>query len=140
LLPGSPLRPGGVAGYVGREFRAYPSMRIADAGRFYAALRPCWNAGRFAELTTTAGLHGGFAIGRMKRAFQRVLVLAIAAASEPERIAVEGGEEFDEPGALAALALTLSSQAAVIVTFADVVPAALTERFERIVPAGGARG
>jgi len=139
LLPGSPPRPGGVAGYAGREFRAYPSMRIADAGRFYAALRPGWDAGQFTELTAAAGLRGGYAIGRMKRAFQRALVLAIAAASDPARIVVEGGEEFDEPGALAALARVLETHPAVTVTFADEVPAALANRFARVVAAGEAR-
>ena len=36
----------------------------------------------------------------MKRAYQRALVLALAAAAEPTLLVIENAEEFDEPATL----------------------------------------
>lgn len=104
-------------GYCGREYRAYPAMRIADAARFYGALNRGWDAERLREDLALAGLHERFEIKRMKRAFQRTLVLALAMAARPELLVVEHAEEFDEPGAHALLEASVARAPRVIVTY-----------------------
>jgi hypothetical protein len=104
--------------YCGAEYRVYPSMRIADAVRFFAALHARWNAEQLAADFETAGLAGSFEVRRMKRAYQRALVLAFAAAAEPELLVVESAEEFDEPRVEALLARAVARAPAALVTFA----------------------
>ena len=82
--------------YCGQEFRIYPSMRIAEAVRFYAAIHERWNAERLAADLAAANLRPDFEVRRMKRAYQRALVLALATAAEPASLVVENAEEFDE--------------------------------------------
>ncbi|GAC1307052.1 MAG: hypothetical protein NVSMB19_19610 [Vulcanimicrobiaceae bacterium] len=105
-------------GYCGREFRAYPSMRVADAARFYGALHARWDPARLRDDLATAGLDGRFDIGRMKRAYQRTIVLAFAMAARPQLLVVEHAEEFDEPGALALLEVSVARADRAIVTYA----------------------
>jgi hypothetical protein len=116
---GAPADPTAMPGlaYCGREFRAYPSMRIADAIRFYATLHARWNDARLRESLALAGLDERFEIGRMKRAFQRALVLAFALASEPVVLVVENAEEFDEERAHALLARAVGLVPRAIVTY-----------------------
>lgn len=113
---GDPAAPRGLA-YCGREFRAYPSMRVADASRFYRTLHERWDDARLAELLRLAGLEERFEIGRMKRAFQRAIVLAFALASEPDVLVVENAEEFDEDGARAVLERALALVPRTILTY-----------------------
>ncbi len=114
---GASLSPRGL-GYCGREFRAYPSMRIADAVRFYAALHARWNGARLREHLALAGLEERFEIGRMKRAFQRTLVLVLALAPEPDLLVVENAEEFDEERPHALLQRAVDVVPRVVVTYA----------------------
>ena len=135
------MRPGGSArapdsdlAYLGHDFRAYDYFSIAEASRFYAALERRWDAGVLARYLAIAGLEPRFEIKRMKRAYQRALVLCFALASSPERLVVELGEEFDEPPTRALLERATESVSHALVTFAsadgdlawfdDVVPAA----------------
>ena len=104
-------------GYCGREFRAYPAMRVAEAARFYGALNAGWDAPRLREDLQTAGLQERFEIRRMKRAYQRTIVLAFAMAAQPELLVVENAEEFDEPGAFALLEASVTRVARAIVTY-----------------------
>ena len=108
---GAPTDPAAMPGlaYCGREFRAYPSMRIADAVRFYAALHARWNAASLREYLAIAGLDERLEIRRMKRAFQRALVLALVLASVPVVLIVENAEEFDEERCRALLARAVAS-------------------------------
>jgi ABC-type multidrug transport system ATPase subunit len=91
--------PRGLA-YCGREFRIYPSMRIGEALRFYAALHERWDAARLEADLEAANLRPEFEVRRMKRAYQRALVLALATAAEPTMLVIENAEEFDEPATL----------------------------------------
>ena len=115
-----PAAPRGLA-YCGREFRADPSMTIADAARFYGTLHARWNTARLLDLLRLAGLEERFEIGRMKRAFQRAIVLAFALASEPDVLIVENAEEFDEDGARAVLERALALVSRAIVTYGAAV-------------------
>ena len=103
--------------YCGREFRAYPAMRISDAMRFYASLHARWSDVRVRELLALAGLEERFEIGRMKRAYQRALVLCFALASEPDVLVVENAEEFDEERSHALLQRALELVPRTIVTY-----------------------
>ncbi len=88
--------PRGLA-YCGREFRIYPTMSIADAIRFYGAIHERWNAEQLTDDLLASNLRPEFEVRRMKRAYQRALVLALATAAEPAALVVEHAEEFDEP-------------------------------------------
>jgi len=112
-------------GYCGREFRAYPAMRIADAARFYGALHARWDTARLRDDLATAGLAERFEIKRMKRAFQRTIVLAFAMAAQPRFLVVERAEEFDEPGALALLEASVARAQRAIVTYTGTPDVAL---------------
>ncbi len=116
---GAPADPAAMPGlaYCGREFRAYPSMRIADAMRFYATLHVRWNDVRLREQLALTGLDERFEIRRMKRAFQRALVLALALASEPAVLVVENAEEFDEERCRALLERAIDLVPHAIVTY-----------------------
>jgi len=111
--------------YCGREFRAYPGMRIGNAVRFYATIHARWNAARLHEALRLAGLDERFEIGRMKRAYQRALVLAFALASDPSVLVVENAEEFDEPGSRALLEHAIALVPRAIVTYGVNVTAPL---------------
>ena len=89
------VAPRGLA-YCGREFRIYPSMHISDALRFYSAIHERWNTERLEADLAIANLRPEFEVRRMKRAYQRALVLALATAAEPESLVIENAEEFDE--------------------------------------------
>ncbi len=111
-------------------------MRIAEAARFFAALHLRWNAAQLASDFEAAGLSGTFEVRRMKRAYQRALVLAFAAAAEPELLVVESGEEFDEPPAAALLARAVARVPAALVTFGgEARPAAAASVFSSVVTA-----
>lgn len=114
--PPSDGKPLGLA-YCGREFRAYPAMKIGDASRLYGALNVPWDGARLAEDLALAGMHERFEIKRMKRGFQRAIVLAYAMAARPELLVVENAEEFDEPGAFALLEASVARAARAIVTY-----------------------
>ena len=92
-------------------------MRIADANRFYATLHARWNDVRLREFLVLAGLDERFEIRRMKRAFQRALVLAYALASEPAVLVVENAEEFDEERLHALLERAIDFVPRAIVTY-----------------------
>ncbi|GAC1627151.1 MAG: hypothetical protein NVS4B5_18640 [Vulcanimicrobiaceae bacterium] len=110
--------------YCGREYRVYPSMRVADAARFYAALHERWDAARLHDVLALAGLDERFEIRRMKRAYQRALVVAFAIASVPEMLVVENVEEFDEAPSFASLQRAVDLVPRSIVTYgADVTRA-----------------
>ncbi|GAC1308280.1 MAG: hypothetical protein NVSMB21_13390 [Vulcanimicrobiaceae bacterium] len=104
-------------GYCGREFRAYPAMTIGDASRLYGALNAGWDAPRLHADLALAGMHDRFEIKRMKRGFQRAIVLAYAMAARPELLVVENAEEFDEPGAFALLEVSVTRVDRAIVTY-----------------------
>lgn len=104
-------------GYCGREFRVYPSMRVGEASRFYAALHDRWNAAVLRSDLERTGLGDAFEVRRMKRAYQRALVLAMALAAEPSLLVVEGAEEFDEAPAAALLERALGRVSRAIVTY-----------------------
>ncbi len=128
LVPGrASADPGAMPGvaYCGREFRAYPGMRVGDAVRFYATLHERWNAARLHEALRLAGLDERFEIGRMKRAYQRALVLAFALASDPSVLVVENAEEFDEPNSRALLERAIELVPRAIVTYGVNVTAPL---------------
>jgi hypothetical protein len=96
LAPASrELDPRGLA-YCGAEYRVYPFMRIADAVRFFSAVHERWDGDQLAADFKLAGLDGAFEVRRMKRAYQRTLVLALSAASLPSTLVVENAEQFDE--------------------------------------------
>lgn len=103
--------------YCGREFRVYRSMRIADAARFYAALHARWDGTQLDDDLALCGLRPGFEVRRMKRAFQRALVLALACAARPATLVVEYGDEFDEPPTRALLQRALGRVSRAIVTY-----------------------
>lgn len=104
-------------GYCGREFRAYPAMTIADASRLYGALNLRWDPARLRDDLALAGMADRFEIKRMKRGFQRAIVLAYAMAARPELLVVENAEEFDEPGAFALLEASVVRAERAIVTY-----------------------
>ncbi len=117
LAPASrELDPRGLA-YCGAEYRVYPFMRIADAVRFFSAVHERWDAEQLASDFALAGLDGAFEVRRMKRAYQRTLVLALSAASLPSTLVVENAEQFDEPPARALLARAIERAPAALVTF-----------------------
>ncbi len=103
--------------YCGREFRVYRSMRIADAKRFYAALNATWDAAQLDADLELAGLAPEFEVRRMKRAYQRALVLALSCASKPQTLVVEYGDEFDEAPAAALLERAVARTPHAIVTY-----------------------
>ncbi len=96
----------GVA-YAGRSFRVYPSMSVGDAVRFYGAINPEWQLERLEADLALVSLGENFEVRRLKRAYQRSLVLAFAAATSPELLVVEGAEEFDDERTEALLARVL---------------------------------
>ncbi len=108
--------PRGLA-YCGSEFRIYPFMRIADAVRFFSAIHDRWDAERLEADFELSRLDGSFEIRRMKRAYQRALVLALAAAAAPTTLVVERGEEFDDGPPSALLARAVERAPAALVTF-----------------------
>ncbi len=104
--------------YVGREYRVYSYMTVGFAARFYATLHDRWDPAALARALAVAGLAERFDVGRMKRAYQRTLVLAFALAALPRVLVVEGAEEFDEPGARALLERAVADVPAAVVTYA----------------------
>ena len=117
LAPGSDAQPEGLA-YIGREFRVYTFMRIGDAVRFFSALHGRWDADALAADFETSGLNAGHEVRRMKRTYQRALVLALAMAAVPDLLVVELGEEFDEEPTRALLRACVERAPRAIVTFA----------------------
>ncbi len=115
------LEPHGLA-YCGAEYRVYPFMRIADAVRFFSAVHERWDAAQLAGDFALAGLNGSFEVRRMKRAYQRTLVLALSAASLPAMLVVERADEFDEPPARALLERAIRRAPAALVTFEAAAP------------------
>jgi hypothetical protein len=103
--------------YCGQEFRVYRSMKIADAARFYAALNTKWDAAQLDDDLALAGLAPDFEVRRMKRAYQRALVLALACAATPATLVVEYGDEFDEAPAAALLQRAVTRAERAIVTY-----------------------
>ncbi len=120
--------------YVGREFRVYPYMQIADAVRFYAALHARWDEAQLAADLASAGLEGGHQVRRLKLVYQRALVLALAVAPGPELLIVENAEEFDEAPARALLQRAVERVPRAIVTFAH-APEAEAAWFDRTLDA-----
>jgi hypothetical protein len=116
-------------------------MRIADAVRFYSAIHARWDAARLKADFDACGLRESFEVRRMKRAYQRALVLALACAALPEMLVVENAEEFDEAPAAALLAAAIARGPSALATFGgDARPAAdLASAFDEIVPAAGYR-
>ncbi len=104
-------------GYVGHEFRVYPYMRVAEATRFVAAIHRRWDLAVAERYFEIAGIGSNFEIRRLKRAFQRALVLCYALAGTPSRLVVENAEEFDEPGTRALLARAIADVPEVVVTY-----------------------
>ena len=104
-------------GYCGREFRAYPAMTIANASRLYGALNLRWDSAQLRDDLARSGMHERFEIRRMKRGFQRAIVLAFAMAARPDLLVIENAEEFDEPGAFALLEASVARAARAIVTY-----------------------
>ena len=92
-------------------------MRIAEAIRFYATLHVRWNDARVRAYLALAGLDERFEIRRMKRAYQRAIVLAFALASEPVVLVVENTEEFDEERCRALLERAVDFVPRAIVTY-----------------------
>ena len=105
--------------YCGEEFRVYRSMRIADAIRFYAALNTRWDRGQLDADLALAGLAPEFEVRRMKRAYQRALVLALSCAPGPKTLVVEYGDEFDEAPAAALLERAVARAEHAIVTYRE---------------------
>ena len=105
--------------YCGQEFRVYRSMKIADAARFYAALNSKWDATQLEDDLSLAGLEPEFEVRRMKRAYQRALVLALACAAKPATLVVEYGDEFDEAPAAALLRRAIGRASHAIVTYRE---------------------
>jgi hypothetical protein len=119
---------GGRVGYVGRDFRTYGFMRVAQAVDFYAALNAGrWDDERIAADLAVAGLRATFEIRRMKRAYARALVLALTAATSPEMLVVEAAEEFDEAPAFALLERCVARSARAVVAFGASPTAAADE-------------
>ncbi len=120
LAPSSsdPVAPRGLA-YCGQEFRIYPSMRIAEAVRFYAAIHERWDAERLAADLAVANMRPEFEVRRMKRAYQRALVVALATAAEPVSLVVENAEEFDEAPTLLLLQRVLRRTPFALVTYGE---------------------
>jgi hypothetical protein len=122
------LRPPGHAGtpvglaYCGREFRVYPRMRVTDAIRFYAALHERWDGATLRADLDAAGVLERFEVRRMKRAFQRALVLAFASASQPDLLVVENAEDFDEPATATLLDRCTRRAVQAILTYGDDAP------------------
>ena len=112
------VAPRGLA-YCGREFRIYPSMRIAEALRFYSAIHERWNAEQVAADLAAATMRPDFEIRRMKRAYQRALVVALATAAEPDTLVIEHGEEFDEAPAALLLERALRRSPYALVTYGE---------------------
>ena len=132
---GAPLDPRAAVAYCGREFRVYPSMRVGEAVRFYAALHDRWNAATLRDDLERTNLGEDVEVRRMKRAYQRALVLALALATEPELLVVESANEFDEPAAAELLDASVRRVPRALVTyegaavppsgtFAEIAPAA----------------
>ena len=123
-------------GYCGADYRVYPFMRVADAVRFFSAINDRWNAERLEADFEVARLDGSFEIRRMKRAYQRALVLALAVAAEPTTLVVENGEEFDDAPPAALLARAVERSATAIVTFGgDARPDAAAGTYESVIDA-----
>ncbi len=93
-------------------------MRISEAIRFYATLHDRWDAERLAADLAVATLRPDFEVRRMKRAFQRALVLALACAAEPNTLVIENGEEFNEAPALRLLERAVGRTPSALVTYA----------------------
>ena len=109
--------PAATLAYCGADFRVYPSMRVGEASRFFGALHDRWNAATLKADLERAGLRDDFEIRRMKRAFQRTVVLAFALASEPTVLVIEAADEFEEPGAAALLSSAVRRVSRAIVTY-----------------------
>ncbi len=141
LAPAPPTQASAVAepprrlAYCGTEYRVYPSMRIEEAIRFYSAMHRSWDGEQLAADLDVAGLRGAFEVRRMKRAFQRALVLALGAASLPELLVVESVEEFDEPGAAALFARAIGRAPAVLVTYGGEARPSPDANLTQVVPA-----
>ena len=94
-------------------------MRIGEALRFYAAIHERWNADRVAADLSIANLRPEFEVRRMKRAYQRALVIALAAAAEPTSLVIENAEEFDEAPARRLLERVVARTPYALVTYAE---------------------
>jgi ABC-type uncharacterized transport system ATPase subunit len=114
---GAPLDAYAAVAYCGREFRVYPSMRVGEAVRFYAALHERWNAEALRDDLERTNLGDDVEVRRMKRAYQRALVLALALATEPELLVVESAHEFDEPAAAELLGAAVRRVPRALVTY-----------------------
>jgi hypothetical protein len=112
-----PADPKGL-GYCGRDFRVYRWMTIAQARAYYASPGALDRA-LLDESLAASHLSPGIRIGRMKRAYQRALVLALLTAADPEVLVVEGGEEFDEAPARALLLAAVARARRAVVTFTE---------------------
>ncbi len=104
-------------GYCGAEYRIYPFMRISDAVRVFSASHERWDGERLEADFELARLDGSFEIRRMKRAYQRALVLALAVAASPATLVIEHGEDFDDGPPSALLARAVERAPTALVTF-----------------------
>ncbi len=112
------VAPRGLA-YCGREYRIYPSMRIAEAVRFYSAIHERWSAEQLNADLAVANLRPEYEVRRMKRAYQRALVVALATAAEPDSLVIEHAEEFDEAPTALLLERALRRTPYALVTYGE---------------------
>lgn len=116
------LAPPHTVGYAGREYRVYSHMRVAEATRFYASLCKRWDPGALQRGFDLAGIGDNFEIRRLKRAYQRALVLCYVLAQNPRRAVIEAGDEFDEAGPCRLLEHAVASVPSALVTFGGDAP------------------
>jgi hypothetical protein len=119
--PGAgPASPQGI-GYCGFDFRSYGYMQIGNAAAFFERIAPVDSA-LLSEYLAVAGLEAAHDTRRMKTAYQRALVLAIAAACRPEILVVERGGQFNEARPLALLREVVQRSPRAIVTYEEAAP------------------
>jgi hypothetical protein len=87
--------------------------------RFYAAIHERWNVGRLEADLAVANLRPEFEVRRMKRAYQRALVVALATAAEPASLVIENAEEFDEAPTALLLERVLRRTPYALVTYGE---------------------
>lgn len=98
-------------------------MRIGEALRFYAAIHERWNAEQVAADLALANLRPEFEVRRMKRAYQRALVVALATAADPATVVVERADEFDEAPTARLLERALARAPYALATYAEAAQA-----------------
>jgi hypothetical protein len=105
-------------GYAGQDFRVYGFLRIGKALQYYRAIHPGWDEAQLQDDLACAALSAEFEVRRMKRTYQRALVLALVAATRPQILVVERADEFDEEPTAALLERVLRRAPQAYVTYA----------------------